>query len=129
MRHFGQPQVRLDGSRHLLGNAVLQVEDVGKLAVELVGPEVVANLGLDELTRDADPSPRLPDGTLKDVAHAEVPADLAYIDSFALVDEGGVSGDDEEPADAGQRGDDVLDHTIGEVLLLGLSADVHEGKN
>jgi hypothetical protein len=37
---------------------------------------------------------------------------------LALVGEGRIAGDDEEPADAGERGDDLLDHAVGEIFLL-----------
>src|SRR5215472_18700531 len=38
----------------------------------------------------------------------------------------GILGDDEEPAYAAQRGDDLVDHAVGEILLLRVAA--HIGK-
>ena len=58
--------------------------------------------------------------------NAELTADLLHIDRAALVGKGGVTRDDEEPSDAGERSDDFLDHAVGEILLLGVAADVLE---
>src|SRR6516162_2049974 len=44
--------------------------------------------------------------------------DAAALDGLALVSKSRIAGDDEQPADAGQRGDDLLDHAVGEILLL-----------
>jgi len=45
---------------------------------------------------------------------------------LALVAEGGVAGDHEEPAQLGQRRDQILDDAVGEILLLGIVAHVVE---
>src|SRR5439155_9058028 len=37
---------------------------------------------------------------------------------------GGIAGNDEEPADAGESGDDFLDHSVCEIFLLGVAAHV-----
>ena len=37
-----------------------------------------------------------------------------------------IAGDDEQPLDAGQAGDDVFDHAVDEIVLLGISAHVLE---
>ena len=73
--------------------------------------------------------PAVAHAALEHVAHAELPRDLAHIRSLALVDEAGVAGDDEQPAQARERGDDVLGDPVGEVLLLRLAAHVGEGQD
>jgi hypothetical protein len=60
----------------------------------------------------------------EDVADAQFTPDLLHIDRLALVGEAGVAGDDEEPADPRQRGDDLLDHSVDKIYLLKLAADV-----
>jgi len=60
------------------------------------------------------------------IADAEFAADLLHLDYLALVGEGRIAGDDEEPPDARQRGDDLLDHAVGEIFLLRIAA--HIGK-
>jgi hypothetical protein len=37
-----------------------------------------------------------------------------------------IASDDEEPADAGERGDDLFDHAVGEIFLLGVAAHIGE---
>ena len=44
----------------------------------------------------------------------------------ALVGEARIAGDHEQRLEARQRGDDVLDHAVGEILLLGIAAHVLE---
>ena len=65
----------------------------------------------------------------EDIADTELAADLLHVDCPALVREGRIAGDDEEPADAGKRGDDLLDHAVGEVFLLGIAAHIGEGQH
>ena len=120
---------RLNGSDDTLRDAVLQVEDVGEFAVEPVSPDVPPIGRFDQLPRDPNPAPGLSDGTLQHVAHAEFPADLSDVHGPALVGEGRVPGDHEEPAHPGQGGDDVLDHPVGKVLLLRVATHVGEGQD
>jgi hypothetical protein len=37
---------------------------------------------------------------------------LLHVDRLALIGEARIAGDDEEPADAAERGDDLLDQTV-----------------
>jgi hypothetical protein len=57
---------------------------------------------------------------------AELARDLLHIDGAAFVDERRVAGDDEQPADAGEPGDQVLGDAVGKVLLLGIAAHIDE---
>jgi hypothetical protein len=45
---------------------------------------------------------------------------------LALVGKARSAGDDEQPANARERGDDLLDHAVGEIFLLGITAEVDE---
>src|SRR6202008_4567366 len=54
----------------------------------------------------------------------ELAADLLHVHGAALVGEARVARDDEKPVDARQRRDDVLDYSVGEVLLFGVAAPV-----
>ena len=100
-----------------------------QLAVVSLGPDVLAGLGVDELAGDADPLAGRPDAALEHVAHAELARDLPHVDRLALVDEARVAGDDEEPAQARERRDDVLGDAVGEIVLLGVAAHVGEGQD
>ena len=119
-------EMRLDRGDDLLGDVVLDGEDVLQLAVVFLGPDVLAGLGVDQLAGDADAPARRPDAALQHVAHAEFAGDLPHVHGFALVDEGRVAGDDEQPAQARERRDDVLGDAVGEVILLGIAAHVGE---
>ena len=120
------PQTRLDGADDTLGEPVLQVEDVLHLGVEAVGPDVSTGLCLDQLADDANVRADSTDAALEHVAHAEFAPDLLHVHGPALVGEAGTARDDEEGPHARQRGDDVVDHPVGEVLLLRVATEVLE---
>lgn len=119
-------QGRLDRADHVLGDAVLQVEHVGRRAIEPVGPQMRAGDGVDQLPGDAQPIAAAANATLEHIADAEVAADLADIDRLALVGEGGVARDHGEAAAAGKRGGDVLGNAIGKIILLRIAAHIGE---
>jgi hypothetical protein len=81
---------------------------------------------VDQLCGDAHALACLAHRAFEDVADAEFASDLLHIDRLALVGEAGVAGDDEEPADPRQRGDDLLDHTVDKIFLLGIAAHIGE---
>src|ERR1700730_1103295 len=72
----------------LAGDLVLHGEDVGKLAVVTVRPDVRAGRGVDQLGRDAHPIVDLAHAAFDHVAHAELATHLGDADRTALVDEG-----------------------------------------
>src|SRR5262249_51060228 len=76
-----------------------------------------------------EPVRGLPDAALQHVVNAELSGDLPDVDSLSLVDEGGISRDDEQPAQARQGGDDFLDDAVREILLLWIAAHVLKGQN
>ena len=83
-------------------------------------------LGLDQLGGDAQAIASLAHAAFQDIAHAEFASHLPDVDGLALVDEARIAGDDEQPFDARQPGDDVLDHAVGEIFLLRVAAHVLE---
>src|SRR5262249_3632819 len=83
---------------------------------------------IDELPGDAHARSRLAHAAFEDVTHPQLAPDLLHIDRLALIGERRVSGDYEQPADARETADDVLDHAISEVLLLRVAAQVGEGQ-
>src|SRR5262249_37488169 len=82
--------------------------------------------GVDQLRRDPYATPRLAHGAFEHIAHAEFAPDLLHIDGAAFVGEARVAGDDEEPFDPRKRSDDLLDHAVGKIFLLGVAAHVLE---
>ena len=84
---------------------------------------------VDQLRGDAHPVSAFAHRAFQDIADAELAADLLHIDCPALVSEGRIAGDDKQPADAGERGDDLLDHAVGEVFLLRIAAHIGKGQD
>jgi hypothetical protein len=80
-----------------------------------------AGLGLDQLRGDAYPPATSPDGAFEDLADAEFAADPLHVDHLALVGERAVTRDDEEPGYPRERGNDLFDHAVGEIFLLGVT--------
>ena len=62
----------------------------------------------------------------EDVAHAQFLCHLLHVDRLALVGEGRIAGDDEEPRQSRDRRRDLLDHAVDEIFLLGISGHVLE---
>ena len=110
----------------LVGDLILQVENVVQRAVEPVGPEMRAGLRFDQLRGDAQAIARLAHAAFQHIAHAEFAPDLPDVDGPALVDEARIARDHEQPFDPRQAGDDVLDHAVGEIFLLRIAAHVLE---
>ena len=57
---------------NLAHDLVLDQKDIGHLAIELVGPNVGAGLGVDELRRDAEIVASAPDAALEYIAHPKL---------------------------------------------------------
>ena len=95
---LGSVDVRLDAPDHVLGDLILDGEDVVERPVVALRPEVSAALRLDELPGDPNPVAALPHATLEDVTDPELPADLADVNVAALVREARVASDHEQPS-------------------------------
>ena len=106
----------------------MKLEHVFDQAIEAVGPQMRAGFGVDQLRGDAHAVAALAHRTFEDIAHSEFAAHLLHVDGAALVGEARIAGDHEEPADAGERRDDLLDHAVGEVFLLRVAAHIGEGQ-
>src|SRR5512147_3117507 len=79
---------------------------------------------IDELGCNAHTVCRFAHTTLQYVAHAEFAADLFHVNSAALVSECRIASDYEQPFDAREASDDVFDHSVDEVILLGVATQV-----
>src|SRR5207248_10073379 len=106
--HLGGLQCRFDDSGNADGDFVLKLEHDFDRAVEAVGPEMSAGRHVDQLAGDAHPVATFAYRAFEHVAHAKFAADLLNIDGLPFVGEGRIAGDDEEPADTAERGDDLL---------------------
>ena len=81
---------------------------------------------LDHLGGDTHPASILADAALHQITHAQFATDPLHVDGRSLVGEPRMAGDDEQPFDAGQSGNDVLDHAVGKILLLHVAAQIGE---
>src|SRR5262245_31928694 len=126
---LGAANARLDDPDDGLRDPVLELEDVFQYAVISVGPEMGTGVRLDELFGDAQAIAALAHAPLEHVANAELAPDLLDVDDLALVGEARIPRDHEQPVDTRQAGDDVLDHAVREIFLVGIAADVLEGQH
>src|SRR6266851_748401 len=83
---------------------------------------------VDQLAGDAHALASLAHRPFQYVPDAQLAPDLLHVDRLALVGETRISSDDEQPADLGERRDDLLDHAVGEILLLRIAAHIGEGQ-
>src|SRR5262249_34417468 len=84
---------------------------------------------IDQLRGDAYAVSGFADAAFEDITDAEFAADLLHVDPMAFVNEGRVAGDDEQPANAGECRDDLLDHAVGKIFLLRVAAHIREGQH
>src|SRR6516165_349011 len=121
---LGGLQCRLDHAGDARRHLVLQLEDVFQRAVEAVGPQMRAGHRVDQLPGNTDPIATLAYRPFEHIADAQLAADLLHVDRLTLVRKTRIAGDDEEPADTGERGDDLLDHAVGEIFLFRVTAHI-----
>ena len=108
------------------GHLVLDLEDVREVAIEALGPEMMSGCRFHQLRRDPHPRACFADAPFQHVADAEVTADLLDARRLALVGHDRIARDHAQLLEAGQLRDQVLGETVGEVVLLGIAAEVRE---
>src|ERR1700730_8473611 len=84
--------------------------------------------GIDQLPGDTYSRARFPHRAFEDIADPQLAPDFFHINGLALVRKTRIAGDDEEPADAGERSDDLLDHAVDEIFLLRITAHIGKGQ-
>ncbi len=94
--------LRLDGGDDGVGDLVLYRENVFQLVVVTLRPEVSAGSNVTELHGNSHAVAALAYAAVDDIADAEFLGDLLQGYGFALVGEGRIARDDEEPAQLGQ---------------------------
>ena len=126
---LGRHELRLDRCGDARRDLVLQREDVGQLAVVSLCPDMIAGRRVHKLGGDAHPLSALAHASFEHIAHPEIAPHLLHVRRLALVDERRIASDDEEPAQARQRCDDVLGDPVAEIFLLGIAGHVGEGED
>jgi len=111
-----------DGLHHL----VLDFEQFGGRPVELLGPDLGARFGVDQLDRDAHAFAHASHAALDHEPHAQLARDLRGIDFGAAIAERRRPRADRQHVPARHLGDDVLADAVAEELLVRITADVGE---
>src|SRR6516164_6995675 len=62
----------------------------------------------------------------ENIAHTKFASDLADVDGAALIGEARIARDHKEPLDARQASDDFLDHSVGQIFLFRITAQIGE---
>ena len=123
---FARCQVQLERVHDLSRELVLNVKDVGQLAVESICPDMSAGERIDQLRRHPDAVSRLSHAALEHIADAEIARDLGNEHRLVLVGEGRVASDHVQLGQFRQVGDDVFGDSVGKIFLLGVAAHVLE---
>src|SRR6516225_554992 len=104
----------------------MESEKADQVALEPIRPDVCTRHRINQLACDANLSCRPAHRPLKNVAHAKPASDLLDIDGLALERKARIASDHEQRFEPRERGDDFLNHPIGKILLLGITAHVLE---
>src|SRR5262245_55195537 len=76
---------RLDRAGNRMSNLILQVKQIGEVAIVPFRHYVMVGIGSDQLHRNPDPMAGLAHAALNDIAHPQFLADLFDSDGLALV--------------------------------------------
>ena len=117
-------QVRLNGSDDAHRQEVLQGKYLAHLAIVAVSPDAGTGFGFAQLPGHAHLASRATHAAFENITHAEFASDRPDVNRLAFVDEGRVARDDEQPLDAGEAGDDFLDHPVHKIVLLAVAGQV-----
>src|SRR6476660_1869949 len=79
---------------------------------------------INQLPSDPQTSARLAHASFQDIADTKLATDLFDVHRLPFVDKARVTRDHEKGLETRERGNDVLDHSVSEVLLLWIAAHV-----
>ena len=115
-----------DGTDDTDRHPILKLEYVRQIALEAIGPEMRAGRRIDKLASDAHAGPSLADAALQYVANPKFLGRPGERQATCPCRRSSNCGRSRRMRYARQRGDDVLDHPIGKIFLLGIAAHVLE---
>src|SRR5262245_24660173 len=116
----------LEGFNDAACDVVLDLEDIHKLPVVALGPELVAIPRIDQLNGDPQSSCCLSNAALQDRTHAQALSDLARVGRQPPELEARCARCDAQTANPRQAIEQLLCEPFTEVLLIALGADVRE---
>ncbi len=80
----GRFDVETYAANYRADDVVLYLKDVVNIPVKSFRPRVCARFNIDELNCHANPLPGLPDASLGDKVHVQLPSDSLHVDGLAL---------------------------------------------
>jgi len=119
-------ELRHDRAGNGPSDLVLQIEYVREIAVVPLRPDVIPGGRVDELGRDAYAVAATAHAALEHIAHAQLAADAANIVCAPLVGKRRIACDHHQPLKFRQCREQVLGDPVGEILLVGVIAEVVE---
>jgi hypothetical protein len=108
---------------------VLQREQIARIAVQPVGPQMCVGLGIDQLGADTHPVARSLDAPFQDIAHSQLATDLLGVGLPATIGESSIPRDNGNHREPRQVGRQVFGDAVGEVLLFAVVAQIDEGQD
>src|SRR4051794_24758436 len=127
--NFRLLKLRLNRTGNAGRDLVLQTENVLQASLEVICPNVSASGSIDQLTCEAHAISSFAYSSLKQVAHAQFPANLSYVYCPTLVSEARIARNYEERRHPRKRGDYVFDHSVGEIFLFRVTAQIYKGQH
>jgi len=102
------PKAHRQRTSELVGNLILEAEDVVQTAIKMCRPNQGARGAIHELHRHPQPIRLALHAAADQISGIEAPADLARIDALGGKRERGIARDDRKPTDARQTVEDHL---------------------
>ena len=96
----------------------LQRQDILRIALIFLGPEMLVRGRLNELRGDANLAAGAEDGAFHDAIHSEFASDLRNRFVHSAITKNGSSGDYVQGTDLGEIRDELVGHTIREELFV-----------
>ena len=84
---FNRHQLGFDRGRHAPRNIVLQLENIGQLAIIVLGPMLHTARRAGQLRGNPQPVSRLLDTPFENITNTEIAADLGNLHALVLVNE------------------------------------------
>src|SRR6516164_11263445 len=126
--YLGPFHPRRNGPDYLLCDLILKLKNILQRAVKAVCPYVGSTRRVDQLSRNSQSTSGPAHAAFQYISNAPFATHAFYINRFTLVTERRVPSDDEQRFEPRQRCSDVFGHTISEILLLGIAANVLKRK-
>ena len=114
----------LQSLRNMLGDFALDRKYILDLAVIFLGPAGFLFRCFDKLDGNPDLVPHLPNAPFENTADVQLSANFSDGFVCSLVSHHGCPGDHPQPFYLGHRGDQFLGHTVREVLIDLIRADI-----